>query len=145
MKASRSMADDVSVPLQWLAYALGDLDAARMRSGRRQRPRIVAFHAQEAAEKAMKAALILSGMRPDRTHDLDELRNALPIGWTVKRRHRSLARLSDYAAERRYPDDANPVTPIEAATAVRQAMAVVRIIREDFERRGVSTARIEPR
>ena len=67
------MADDVSVPLQWMAYALGDLDAARMRRGRRQRPRIVAFHAQQAAEKALKAALILSGIRPDRTHDLDGL------------------------------------------------------------------------
>jgi HEPN domain-containing protein len=139
------MADDVTIPLQWLAYALGDLDAARMRRGRRQRPRIVAFHSQQAAEKAMKAALILAGIRPDRTHDLDELRNALPEGWRVKQRYTSLARLSDYAAERRYPDEAYPVTPIEAATAVRQAIAVVRSIREDFDRRGVSTATLEPR
>lgn len=139
------MADDVSVPLQWLAYALGDLDAARMKPGLRQRPRIVAFHAQQAAEKALKAALILSGTRPDRTHDLDELRNALPGGWTIKRRDKSLAQLSDFAAERRYPDDARPVTPIEAATAVRQAMAIVRVIRQDFARRGVPTDTLEPR
>jgi hypothetical protein len=46
--------------------------------------------------------------------------------------------------ESRYPDDLTPVTPIQAATLVRQAVAVVRSVREDFERRGVSTAQLEP-
>ncbi len=131
--------------LSWISYALGDLDAARSKPGKHVRPRIVAFLSQQAAEKAIKAALILEGVNPPRTHDLDELRKLLPDTWRLVRRHPDLARLSDYAAESRYPDDMGPVTPLQSATAVRQAIAVIRLIREDFERRGVSTAGLEPR
>lgn len=128
--------------LRWLSYAIGDLEAARSHGGRHVRPRIVAFEAQQAAEKALKAALILEGIEPRRTHDLEDLRDRLPDRWAVKRRIRSLARLSDYAAESRYPDDLNPVTPIQSAVAVRQAIAVLKSIRDDFDRRGVDTAKL---
>jgi HEPN domain-containing protein len=129
----------------WLAYALGDLEAARSQPGRRVRPRIVANLAQQAAEKAIKAALILDGADPPRVHDLDDLRNRLGSRWRLKRRFPDLARLSRYASESRYPDDIEPVTPIQSATAVRQAAAIVRTIREDFDRSGILTARLEPR
>lgn len=125
--------------LLWLGYALGDLEAARSKPGRHVRARHVAFHAQQAAEKALKAALVLEGVHPPRTHDLDELRTLLPAGWRVKTKPASLSQLSDFAAESRYPDFAIQVTPLQAATAVRQAMTVVRLVREDFERRGVTT------
>ena len=130
--------------LRWLGYALGDLDAARARPGRHVRPRIVAFNAQQAAEKALKAALTLAGVGLPRTHDLDDLRNRLPSDWRVRRLHPDLASLSDFAVDSRYPDDIEPVTPLQSATVVRQAMAIVRRVREDFERHGVSTARLEP-
>jgi HEPN domain-containing protein len=131
--------------IRWLGFALGDLEAARSQPGRHVRPRIVAFQAQQAAEKALKAALILEGMEPRRTHDLDDLRDRLPADWQVKRRMPDLGRLSDYAAESRYPDDMTPVTAIQSATAVRQAIAVVRLVREDFDRHGIPTSRIAPR
>ncbi len=137
--------DEREDALTWLGFALAGLAAARSQSGRRVRPRIVAFHAQQAAEKAIKAALVLSDITPVRSHDLDELRNALPNDWWVKRRPVHLTRLSGYGVAIRYPDDVTPITPLQSATAVRQAMAVVRIIREDFERRGVPTAALEPR
>ena len=129
----------------WLAYAFGDLEAARSQPGRRVRPRIVANLAQQAAEKAIKAAIVLDGADPPKSHDLDDLRNRLQSRWRVKRRFPDLARLSTYANEGRYPDDIAPVTPIQSATAVRQAVAVVRSIREDFDRSGVATATLEPR
>lgn len=136
--------DHVAEALHWLSFAVGDLQAARSHRGRHVRPRIVAFEAQQAAEKALKAALILDGIEPRRTHDLDDLRDRLPDAWRIKRHLPDLARLSDYAAESRYPDNIAPVTAIQSATAVRQAVAVVRWIREDFERRGVPTLEIEP-
>lgn len=131
--------------LRWLGFALGDLEAARSRPGRHIRPRIVAFQAQQAIEKALKAALILEGVEPRRTHDLDDLRDRLPDDWRVKRRMPELGRLSDYAAESRYPDDMTPVTAVQSATAVRQAIAVVRLVCEDFDRRGIDTKKIAPR
>ncbi len=131
--------------LLWLGFAIGDLEAARSQPGRHVRPRIVAFHSQQAAEKALKAALVLAGVDPPRTHDLNDLRNRLPGGWRVKGSPSDLGRLSSFATDSRYPDDITPVTPIASATAVRQAATVVRVVREDFERRGVSTASLEPR
>jgi len=131
--------------LVWLGFAIGDLEAARSQPGRSVRPRIVAFHSQQAAEKGIKAALVLSGVDPPRTHDLDDLRNRLPDDWRAKRSPSNLARLSAFATDSRYPDDIEPVSPIESATAVRQATAVLRIVRADFERHGVPVARLEPR
>lgn len=130
--------------LTWLGYALGDLAASRAQPSRRVRPRIAAFHAQQAAEKALKAALVLANLDPERTHDLDTLRNELPPGWRVKTRQTDLAPLSRYGVEVRYPDDATAITAIQAATAVRQAIAIVRDVSEDFERRGVATNKVEP-
>lgn len=130
--------------LRWLAYALGDLDATRSRGQEHRRPRIVANHAQQAVEKAMKAALLFNHVEPPRTHDLEALRVMLPDGWQSKRARRGLDRMTDYAAESRYPDDLRPVTAIQAATAVRQAAAVVRDVRADFERHGVPTVDLEP-
>ena len=131
--------------LIWLSFAVGDLEAARSHGGRRAAPpRIVAFHGEQAAEKAIKAALVLSGVDPPRTHDLNDLRNRLPDGWGVKRSPRDLGRLSTFATASRYPDNVAPVRPVDAATAVRQAMVVVRLVREDFARRGLPVAALEP-
>lgn len=129
----------------WLGYALGDLEAARAQPGRHVRPRIVAFNAQQAAEKALKAALTLAGIEAPRTHDLDDLRNRLPTDWRARQGPRDLASLSDFAVDSRYPDDFAPVTPLQSATAVRQAIAVIRRVREDFDSRGLMTDELEPR
>lgn len=88
---------------------------------------------------------MLDGIDPPRTHDLNDLRNRLPSGWRVTRSHPDLGRLSSYASDSRYPDDIRPVTPIQSATAVRQAIAVVRSLREDFERRGIDATKVAPR
>jgi HEPN domain-containing protein len=136
--------DRLADALRWLAYALGDLEAARSSPGRHVRPRVVAFHAQQAAEKALKGALALDDLDVPRTHDLDDLRNTLPLDWRDARRHDDLGRLSDYAVDSRHPDDIAPVTPLQAANAVRQAMAVVRAVRQDLKRRGVDTSGVEP-
>src|SRR3970040_833687 len=83
--------------LVWLGFAIGDLEAARSQPGRHVRPRIVTFHRQHGAEKAIKAALVLAGVDPPRTHDLNDLRNRLPDGWRVKRLPLDLGRLSAFA------------------------------------------------
>jgi HEPN domain-containing protein len=131
--------------LVWLGYALGDLRTAQAGDRDPLPPRIVAFHAQQAAEKALKAALVLAGADPQRTHELEDLRSTLPAGWRCKASPPDLTRLSRFAVNARYPDSLEPVTAIMAATAVRQATAVVRRVGEDFERRGVSIEGLQPR
>jgi HEPN domain-containing protein len=135
----------VKEALTWLAFAIGDLEASRSQPRRYVRPRHVANLAQQATEKALKAALILEGQSPPKSHDLDDLRNRLPPAWKVHRSPRDLSRLSDYAADARYPDSVNPVTPLDSATAVRQAISVVRSIRQEFEGRGIDTEDLVPR
>ena len=138
------MSDDETYAREWLSFALGDLRAARGGRKAKMRPRIVAFHAEQAAEKALKAALVLEGMKVPPTHDLERLRGALPADWKVKHSPRSLDRLGDYGVDAKYPDNTIQVGPIDAAVAVRQALAVVRLVREKFDARGVTTDDIKP-
>lgn len=138
------MSDDrVEDALEWLAFAADDLGAARSQRGRHVRPRHVANLAQQSAEKALKAAVILGGRVPPKTHDLEHLRRLLPTAYQSARRPADLARLSTYGVRARYPDNAIQVTAIESAVAVRQAIAVLRAVAEDFERDGVSDPRLE--
>lgn len=58
----------------------------------------------------------------------------LPDGWRSKRHPFDLERLSSYGVRARYPDNAIQVSAIESAVAVRQAIAVMRSVRLDFER-----------
>jgi HEPN domain-containing protein len=138
------MSDDEEFAREWFSFALGDLRAARAGPNATMRPRIVAFHAQQAAEKALKAALVIEGIRPPATHDLEELRRKLPGTWKVRRTPADLSRLGDYGVDAKYPDNAIQVRPADAAVAVRQAIAVVRHVREELERQGVRTDDLRP-
>ena len=126
--------------LVWLQFAAEDLDACRSKQGRHLRPRHVANLAQQAAEKAIKAVIVLSDQTPPKSHDLEILRSMLPDDWRSRRHPPDLARLSDYGVRARYPDNTIQVTPLESAVAVRQAMAVMKAALRDFERAGVTVA-----
>jgi HEPN domain-containing protein len=137
------MSDDRSRDaVAWLDFALDDLVAARSKPGRHLRPRHVANLAQQAAEKALKAAIVLAGDTPPKTHDLEHLRSLLPAGWRSKRRPPDLERLSAFGVSARYPDHTVQVTPLDSATAVRQANAVMRAVLDDFVRDGIAIGRI---
>ena len=75
--------DSELVARAWLEYADGDLAAARGGIELAAIPGwIIGFHAQQAAEKAFKAALALAGVEPPRTHDLLRLDALLQqAGW----------------------------------------------------------------
>jgi HEPN domain-containing protein/predicted nucleotidyltransferase len=67
----------------WLAEAGEDAEAASILFEHRKH-RAVCFHAQQSAEKGLKALLLERGKRPARTHDIVELLNAVTTaGWTV--------------------------------------------------------------
>lgn len=141
LPTGRGRKDDA---LGWFSLALGDLAAARSQSDGHVQPRIAAFHANQAAGKALEAALVMSGIEPPRTGDLDELRRALPVGWRTKRAHGDVAWLSHFGPDIAYPGNRTLTSLIESAEAIRRATAIVGLVREDFERRGVSTDGLEP-
>jgi HEPN domain-containing protein len=84
------------------------------------------FHAQQAAEKALKAVYQQNAWPFRYTHDLDELvsglrRHGVPIPAEVE----EAVVLTSFAWEARYPGAAEPVTRDEYQEALRHAEAVV--------------------
>lgn len=124
--------------LRWMKFAKEDLRQAEalMRSGE-VIPRHVCWFAQQAAEKALKAALVLEGIEFPFRHNLNALRDLLPAGWRVKEQYPDLSELTTWAIEARYPGDWPEATRAEAERAVADAKGVVCSVMEDFRARGV--------
>jgi len=99
-------------------------------------PRYLCWLAQQAAEKALKAALIYLRVEFARRHDLDVLCNLLPDDWKLKANRPDLAELTEWAVEARYPGDWPEATPAEAAHAIDVAAIVVESVQADLERLG---------
>jgi HEPN domain-containing protein len=121
---------------RWLRYAREDLEAARLIVEHGSVPRAACFHAQQSAEKAIKAALIFSEKEVPYRHDLDFLKNLLPGGWELKESQADLSRLTLWAIQPRYPDDLPEATEADARTAIEQAQEIYGTALEDLERHG---------
>jgi HEPN domain-containing protein len=120
---------------RWLRYAEEDLTTAEMVLQRQLPAREACWLAQQAAEKALKAALVLEQVDFPKTHDLDALRSLVPEGWTVREIDVDLAMLSEWAVEARYPGNWPEPTEAEAANGSRDAGAVVDAVRIDLNLR----------
>jgi len=84
------------------------------------------FHAQQAAEKAIKAVYRASRYGFRYTHDLSELLDGLALhGVLVPQEIREAATLTDFAGEARYPGPAELVTEDEYRRAVTLAEKVL--------------------
>jgi HEPN domain-containing protein len=128
----------VTEALRWLRYCNDDLDAAsRLMTGTPTSPRHACWLSQQAAEKALKAALILDEVDFPFIHDLDRLRNLLPTGWAVHDTHSDLAELTEWAVESRYPGGWPEPTDDDASRARSQARSVHESIVAEFRRRGI--------
>ncbi|MDP2827234.1 MAG: HEPN domain-containing protein [Sulfuricellaceae bacterium] len=88
---------------------------------------LACFHAQQAAEKALKAIMCLHGLEYRRTHDLEELAAKLTgAGFTPPISEAQFSRLTPYAVEFRYDDDViHLVTGSEAAQLLFSLLAWV--------------------
>lgn len=120
---------DPNDPQAWVAYAEDDYELARMVM-RRKRPMTHAacFHAQQCAEKYLKAVLVANGRSFPFTHDLLALNTLCDqAGIFLGVPLANLDRLSAYAARVRYPGD-EPILE-EAQDALATAAAVRRFVR----------------
>ncbi len=77
------------------------------------------FHAQQAAEKGLKAVMCLSGLAYRRTHDLEELAGQLSdAGCPPSVGEADLRLLTPYAVEYRYDDEAPELLTSAQALAI---------------------------
>ncbi|PSQ94091.1 MAG: DNA-binding protein, partial [Bacteroidetes bacterium QH_2_63_10] len=83
------------------------------------------FHAQQAAEKAIKAVLLAEERSFPYTHDLQQLLERLPDKVTVPSFVQEAVELTKYAVLSRYPADLAPVDDEEHRRAVQWAEATV--------------------
>jgi HEPN domain-containing protein len=85
---------------------------------------IVCFHAQQAAEKYLKAILMSRTINFPRTHDLTELMGLLPADITLGVSSLEIASLTPYAVQARYPGLTDDQDSEEALAAVRIARQI---------------------
>jgi len=83
------------------------------------------FHAQQAAEKALKAVLVANSVAVSNIHSIRRLIDLLPAKLDIPGEIQDAASLTDYAVSSRYPGDFEPVDEDEHREAVRLAEAVV--------------------
>ncbi len=123
------MPDGKSVPgspQDWLARARSDLAFARLPLPEDAFYEDLCFHAQQAAEKALKAVYQYHGLSFRYTHDLDELVSGLAQrGIQIPFDVDEAIVLTSFAWESRYPNMSEPVSKEEYQEALRQAEVVV--------------------
>jgi HEPN domain-containing protein len=110
---------------EWLRFAQSDLEIARI-----ERPPDVmleglCFHAQQAAEKAIKAVLIANSTPFPKTHNLRILLDLLPDNLDIPDEVQEATILTDYSVMTRYPGAIEPVEEDEYWDAIHLAAAVV--------------------
>jgi HEPN domain-containing protein len=115
----------------WMAKAEGDLENATLvlRAGADGPMDTVAFHAQQCAEKYLKALMCFRGEEVPRIHDVEALLARTGIGSRVEVTLEESRLLTDYATVTRYPGDYEPVSPEEAAHAVELARRIRAAVR----------------
>jgi HEPN domain-containing protein len=122
-----------AITQEWIEKAEGDW-ATLMREYRaRKNPNYdaVCFHAQQCAEKYLKAKLQEAGIHFAKTHNLLNLINdLLPIEPNWIKLHQSLAFLTVYAVKYRYPGD--KADKIEAKETVKNCRLVRKTVRQSF-------------
>jgi HEPN domain-containing protein len=110
----------------WMAKAEADLQNARLVLGAGPAGPMdtVAFHAEQCAEKYLKALLCFRGGDVPRTHDVEALLTRTGLWERVELTVEESRLLTDYATVTRYPGDYEPVSHDEAAHAIELAVRI---------------------
>lgn len=109
----------------WLAEARVDLLWIERTDPHPDLHRRVCYAAQQAAEKAIKAAIVHHGEQPAKTHHLGSLIERVAAHVDVPDIVRRGYMLTEYVATTRYPDDYYELTQAEVDEAIEVATIVV--------------------
>ena len=108
----------------WLRRARSDLALASVPLPRDVLYNELCFHAQQAAEKSIKAVLVYHGIDFRRIHDIDYLLTLLPDGVPLPPEAEWVIDLTSYAVALRYPGAYEDVTGEEYQEALAAARTV---------------------
>ena len=121
------MSAPTDVILAWLQRARSDLQLGRAAlTTHGVMPEDAAFHAQQSAEKALKALLLHRDISFPKTHAIEVLLDLLKTREvSVPKGVDEAFELSEYAVQTRYPGEWEPVTKTEARKALERAALVL--------------------
>jgi HEPN domain-containing protein len=110
----------------WVQKAREDLGAGvHLLSGEGGFPGSVAFHAQQAAEKYLKAFLVWHQVDFPKTHDIARLLDLIaPTDPDLAKALGDSVSLTPYGVDYRYPGDYPEVSPTEAKRCIETATGV---------------------
>ena len=110
---------------RWLQYARGDMVMAEQPMSADVPYLLRCFHAQQAAEKSVKAVLLRSSVAFPPTHNLSVLFALLPEEVPLPQNLAGIVGLTVYAVSARYPDEIDEATEAEHREAVALGRAAV--------------------
>jgi HEPN domain-containing protein len=111
---------------RWLQYARGDMAMAEQPMSADVPYLLRCFHAQQAAEKSVKAVLLRFGVAFPSTHNLSVPFALVPQDVPRPPDLAGTVGLTVYAVSARYPDEIDEATETEHRKAVALARAAVR-------------------
>jgi len=127
-----------AITREWIARSSDDLSAAEALLAREDLTNIVAFHAQQAVEKALKAVIEERGLGLLKTHSLIRLYEMVETDFPVITDMDMLDRLEAVYIEARYPGEMGLLpygkpTPEDASAFFRFAQDVLQRVRGKLE------------
>lgn len=114
----------VGSPEDWLRYARSDLAVADGARADGALPGVYCYHAQQAAEKAIKAVQVRLGLEPPHRHEIAPLLKPL-MHLNLPPEILASAELTEFVVETRYPGAFPDATWSDLTRAVAHAQAVV--------------------
>jgi HEPN domain-containing protein len=124
--------DRIVLIRRWVAKAEGDLVLAEhaLTMPENCPYDLICYHAQQCAEKYLKALLAALALRVPRTHDLRFLMRQMPVDLKLDIELDPLITLNRYSIETRYPESWDDIERPEA----ERAIALARTVRDAVRR-----------
>ena len=125
--------------LQWLIYADEDLNLASdaLNFTTNEPYRLIAYHAQQCAEKHLKAYLVFQNVDFPYTHNIRRLLQLCSQYGTWPQSLENAKELTPYAVTTRYPGEDEVVTEEEARCSISLAQKVRDCVRTELKKLGL--------
>lgn len=131
--------DIVKKVMQWLTFADEDLNMASdaLSYGSRRSYRLIAYHAQQCAEKCLKAVLVFHNEDFPYTHNVRRLLKLCGKYATWPQDLKDAEELTPYSITTRYPGEDKEVSEAEATSAIEIARQVRDRVRTELKLLGM--------